>query len=271
MTRLPTVFLPHSGGPWPLMPMARDAAHQALTGWLQALAARTEGARAVLWVSAHWEEALPTVQSGAAPPLLYDYSGFPAETYQIRWRAAGDPALAARIRALLSAAGVPSAENSARGFDHGAFVPGMVAWPAPTTPMLQLSLIRGLDPEAHLQLGRALQPLRDEGVLIVGSGMSYHNLRALFSGRTDEVARHSAAFDVWMQRSCASPRLEREAQLTAWRRAPAAAECHPREEHLLPLHVVAGAAGDDPGRTTFSARLMGAQVSAIEFGAAPRS
>lgn len=268
MPRLPTVYLPHSGGPWPLMAMARDPGHQGLTAYLQGLAQRAAGAEAVLWISAHWEEAQPTLLSSAAPPLLYDYSGFPPETYQIAWRAPGAPALAAAIAARLGAAGLPALQNNVRGFDHGVFVPAMVGWPAGAPPMLQLSLLRGLDPAAHLQLGRALAPLRDEGVLIVGSGMSYHNLRALFSGRSDEVARHSAAFDAWLQQSCALPPAARAAQLLAWRRAPAALECHPREEHLLPLHVVAGAAEDAAGQVRFSTRLMGAQVSAIEFGGA---
>src|SRR5689334_8631112 len=133
--------------------------------------------RALLVVSAHWEEPVPTVMTSAHPAMLYDYYGFPPESYQLTWPAPGDPALAGRVRELLGNAGFATAEDTERGFDHGTFVPLKVTYPEAEIPCVQLSLRRGLDPAEHIAMGRALAPLRDEGVLIVGSGMSYHNLR----------------------------------------------------------------------------------------------
>ncbi len=264
--RLPVVYLPHGGGPWPFVELGFGPAGMwdSLRSYLEALPALLpEPPRAILSVSAHWEEAVPTVQSGASPELLFDYYGFPPEAYTLTWPAPGAPAVAARIRELLAAAGLPSAEDRSRGFDHGTFVPLKVAWPGAEVPTLQLSLIRGLDPAAHLALGRALAPLRDEGVLILGSGMSFHNMRAFGARGALEV---SERFDRWMGSACGKPAAERDRELTAWSRAPEARNCHPREEHLLPLMVVAGAAGEDVGSVPYSDVLMGVRVSAVHFG-----
>jgi aromatic ring-opening dioxygenase catalytic subunit (LigB family) len=238
--RLPTYFLSHGGGPWPWMKDSLAGAYDGLEAALARLPDEIGGApRAVLMVSAHWEAPVFTVQTHPEPPMIYDYGGFPESTYRIRYPAPGAPALAARVRALLDGAGIASAEDDARGYDHGAFVPMAVAFPRADVPMAQLSLQRGLDPAAHIALGRALAPLRDEGVLIVGSGLSYHNLRAF-----GPAARApSAAFDAWLQETLeiADPARRLDA-LRAWEAAPAARQAHPREEHLLPLMVALGAA-----------------------------
>jgi aromatic ring-opening dioxygenase catalytic subunit (LigB family) len=200
--------------------------------------------------------------SAANPPILYDYYGFPPESYQITWPAPGQPALAARVRELLHGAGFETAEDSQRGFDHGTFIPLKLTYPSAQIPTVQLSLIRGLDPSQHLALGRALAPLRDQGVLIIGSGMSYHNLRAFGPrGRVD-----SETFDTWLRESAVLEPSERDRQLTDWARAPAARAAHPREEHLLPLMVVAGAAGADRGTVAWRGRLASTQLSAYHFG-----
>jgi aromatic ring-opening dioxygenase catalytic subunit (LigB family) len=214
-------------------------------------------------VSAHWEARVPTVTSSSAPPLLFDYSGFPAHTYRLTWPAPGAPALASRVRHLLSGAGFESGEDAKRGFDHGVFVPLKVAYPEANVPTVQLSLRAGLDPAEHLAMGRALAPLRDEGVLILGSGMSYHNMRGFNSTAARE---HSVHFDTWLGTVTSQERQERDAALAAWTRAPSARESHPREEHLLPLMVVAGAAGDDRGQQVFRDEVMGVVVSATRFG-----
>ncbi len=267
--RLPVWYLPHGGGPWNAMSDTGDeAGYKALASWLSRFGtvAEATGATSLLVVSAHWEEPRPTVHFGERPGMLYDYGGFPEHTYHIKWPAPGDPRLAARVEELLTAAGIKSSRELERGYDHGTFVPLMVAFPEPRLPVAQLSLIRGLDPVAHYELGQALETLRDEGVLIIGSGMSYHNLRAFFSG-DESVAPISAAFDDWLERSVAlaDPRARRAA-LVNWMTAPYALECHPRSEHLLPLHVIAGAAGKDPGQVAYRGMLMGARISAIEFG-----
>lgn len=266
--RTPVVYLPHGGGPWPFVDlgMGDPAELRSLATYLRSLANITHTPpRAVLMVSAHWEEPVATVMTSEHPPMLYDYYGFPPESYRITWPAPGSPTLAARVRALLGAAGIPSEGSSDRGYDHGAFVPLKVTWPEATIPTIQLSLKEGLDPVEHLRIGRALAPLRDEGVLILGSGMSYHNLRA-FRSRGDELSRTSGGFDAWLSESVALSPAERDARLTQWASAPFARVCHPREEHLLPLMVIAGAAGADRGRVAWQGSLMGARISAHHFG-----
>jgi aromatic ring-opening dioxygenase catalytic subunit (LigB family) len=265
-SRLPTLYLPHGGGPCFYMDWTMGPADtwDRMAAWLRGLAA-TLPARptAMIVVSAHWEAPVPTVQTAAAPPLLYDYYGFPPATYQLTWPAPGAPALAERVRGLLADAGMDSAGDGERGFDHGVFVPLKLVFPDADIPTIQLSLRRGLDPAEHLAIGRALGPLRDEGVYLVGSGMSYHNM-ARFNRKSSLAP--SQRFDGWLAETVALAASQRDARLTAWSEAPAARDCHPREEHLLPLMVVAGAAGDDAGRVVFRDQVMGVAVSALEFG-----
>jgi aromatic ring-opening dioxygenase catalytic subunit (LigB family) len=220
---------------------------------------------AVLMISAHWEAAAFTLMSHPRPPMLYDYYGFPRQTYEIVYPAPGQPRLAERVRELIDEAGLPTAVDAERGFDHGAFVPMAVAWPDASMPIVQLSLRAGLDPATHLALGRALAPLRDEGVLVVGSGLSWHNLRAL----GPQARAASQQFDAWLQQTVASLPAERAARLTRWTEAPAARAAHPREEHLLPLMVAAGAALDDAGDCPYREEHVygGVTVSSFRFGA----
>ncbi len=218
--------------------------------------------RALLVVSAHWEEARPTVMTSAQPPLLFDYYGFPEESYRITWPAPGAPEVAARVRQLLDQAGIDNGSDAERGFDHGTFVPLKLTYPDAHIPTLQLSLKAGLDPREHLAIGRALQPLRDEGVFIIGSGMTFHNMRGF--GPQGRAA--STAFDAWLRETIVSEPAERDARLAKWQEAPAARVAHPREEHLLPLMVIAGAAGSDRGRVPYHDTFMGVELSAHAFG-----
>ncbi len=270
MTRMPTIFVPHGGGPcffmeWdPPDTWDRERAH--LEGLLASLPERP---KAMVVVSGHWEEPRFTVQRNPAPPLLFDYYGFPPETYRLTWPAPGDPALADRVRGLLEGAGLETAADPARGYDHGVFVPLKVAVPQADIPTVQLSLRADLDPQAHLAAGRALAPLRDEGVLILGSGNTYHNMqvmmRAMRGGGRGAPA--GLDFDRWLVDAVERPDpAERDRMLAAWEMAPGAREANPREEHLMPLHVVAGAAGADRGRRTLEDHVMGAVESAFRFG-----
>jgi aromatic ring-opening dioxygenase catalytic subunit (LigB family) len=218
--------------------------------------------RALLVISAHWEAAVPTVMTAARPPLLFDYSGFPPESYRLTWPAPGAPELARRTTELLGEAGFATAEDGQRGYDHGTFIPLKLCFPEAELPTLQLSLKAGLDPAEHLAIGRALAPLRDEGVLLVGSGMSYHNMRG-FNGSGRAVAE---VFDAWLKGAALAEPEARSAQLRAWARAPRARQAHPREEHLLPLMVIAGAAGADRGHVGFDGRFGGVRISAFHFG-----
>jgi aromatic ring-opening dioxygenase catalytic subunit (LigB family) len=217
---------------------------------------------AVLVISGHWENPLPTLNVSAKPGLLFDYYGFPDHTYRLKYPAAGDPALAERVRRLLADAGFDSDVESKRGLDHGVFIPFLLIYPNADVPILQLSLQASLDPGLHLALGRALAPLRDQGVLIVGSGMSFHNLADLFSGRGAEAA---AAFDEWLGQAVQDP-ARRDELLIHWRDAPGGAASHPREEHLIPLMVAAGAAAGDPGMRSFGESIGGKQISGFQFG-----
>jgi len=265
--RLPVVYLPHGGGPWPFVDVGRfvkPGEDEALRGYLEGLAASLPAPpRALLVISAHWEEAVPTVMTSEHPPMLYDYFGFPPAAYEIQWPAPGDRVLAGRVRSLLQAASIPSAEDPARGFDHGTFVPLKLAFPRAELPTVQLSLKKGLDPAEHWALGRALAPLRDEGVFIVGSGMSFHNLRAF--GRP-EMREISEAFDAWLCEAGQAESSQRKERLLAWADAPKARQVHPREEHLLPLMVIAGAAAEDPGRVGYSGTFSGMRISALHYG-----
>ena len=224
----------------------------------------TVGARpkAVLVISGHWETPELTLNVAEKPNLLFDYYGFPEHTYRLKYPAPGAPDLAPRVRDLLSDAGFNSGVDAKRGLDHGVFVPFLLIYPRADVPILQMSLQKSLDSELHLRIGKALAPLRERGVLIVGSGMSYHNLAAMFSGRGAAAA---ASFDAWLNDAVQDP-ATREAKLKAWRSAPGGRESHPREEHLIPLMVAAGAADGDSGVRTFSESIAGKAVSGFQFG-----
>ena len=221
-----------------------------------------EKPKALLVISGHWEEEAFTAGAAAKPELIFDYSGFPAHTYQLTWRAPGDPALAEKVIGLLRKSGLPATASFNRGYDHGVFVPLKVAFPHADIPVVTLSLNESLDPALHVAAGRALAPLRDEGVLIIASGMSFHNLRGYMRPETPERAR---GFDAWLTAAIESPASKRDVLLTNWRTAPFAAYAHPREEHLIPLMVAAGAGGEAPGKCIFTDEPMGATISAYRF------
>ena len=261
--RLPTYFISHGGGPWPYMPEMRQPMAP-LTASLQGIA-REIGAlpRAVLSVSGHWEAPRFTAMAGARPPMVYDYYGFPEHTYHLKYPAPGSPELAQRVRGLLEGAGLATSEDAERGLDHGVFVPFMLVLPDADVPVVEISLRADLDPAVHLRAGAALAPLRDEGVMVVGTGMSFHNMRMFGPG----AAEPSKTFDVWLTEAVTAPSAAaRNQALTAWEHAPAARASHPREEHLLPLMVAAGAAGDDLGVKVFEDQVLGATVSGFRFG-----
>ncbi|MDP2004888.1 MAG: class III extradiol ring-cleavage dioxygenase [Rubrivivax sp.] len=263
--RLPTYFISHGGGPWPWMPEMRETMAP-LAAALQRIAQETGKPRAVLCVSGHWEAPRFTAMAAARPCMVYDYHGFPAHTYSLQYPSPGAPALAGRITALLEAAGIEAEQDSRQGYDHGCFAPLAVMYPQADVPVLQLSLKQGYDVAEHLAAGRALAPLRDEGVLILGSGLSFHNLRL----RGAAAQAPSKAFDDWLHTTLeACPPAERQARLLTWDAAPAARTAHPREDHLLPLMVALGAAEDEAARTVHheANAWPGWTVSSWRFGA----
>lgn len=262
--RLPTYFLTHGGGPWPWVDDMR-APHARVEASLREIP-RQLGTRpkALLIVSAHWIAPRFEVMAAAQPTMLYDYYGFPPHTYAVQYPAPGEPQLAQRIAQLLTAARLEAGLDAERGFDHGSFVPAAVMYPQADIPMLQLSLRADFDPTAHIAAGRALAPLRDEGVLIVGSGSSYHNLRAFGTQAQDSSER----FDDWLQEVMQLNGAERSAALARWEDAPAARLAHPQEEHLIPLMVAVGAAEHDAATVIYRENTFfgGVTASSFRFG-----
>ena len=262
----PTYFINHGGGPcFFLEPGPMRSAWGELEAYLQAFASTlADRPRAILIISGHWEEDRPTANSGAAPPLLFDYGGFPEHTYRLTWPALGAPDLASQVRSLLESAGIETAEDDQRGWDHGVFVPMKVMFPQADIPTVQLSLQRGLNPAVHLAIGRALTPLRLDNVLIVGSGQTYHNMAGFLSGGGgfDPAAD---AFDAWLRGAIADG-ATRDRALTDWAQAPGARDAQPHEDHLLPLMVAAGAASGEPGHTAFHGHTLGKPISGFRFG-----
>ncbi len=264
---LPTLFIPHGGGPCFFMDPAGgppDPMWQPMQAYLAGLiASLPERPRAILLVSGHWEERDVTVHVGDGRPLLFDYYGFPEHTYHLRWDTPGAPEVALRAKALLEGAGFPTGVERERGWDHGVFIPMKVAVPDADIPLVQVSLRADLDPAAHVAIGKALGPLRDEGVLIVGSGMSFHNLRV----RGPQATPYADVWDDALVDAATDPDpARREARIIAWRDFPYAEFAHPREEHLLPLMVALGAGGEGPADCDYRDHVLGWAVSGFRFG-----
>ncbi|MES2097144.1 MAG: class III extradiol ring-cleavage dioxygenase [Pseudomonadota bacterium] len=264
---LPTLFVPHGGGPCFVMDPdggPPDPMWQPMQTYLAGLIdSLPERPRAILLVSGHWEENDVTVHVGERPDLLYDYYGFPEHTYHLKWDAPGAPDVARRAADLLRGAGFQTREEAGRGWDHGVFIPMKVMVPGAEIPLAQISLRADLDPADHIAMGRALAPLRDEGVLIVGSGMSFHNLRV----RGDAATAPSRAWDNALTEAVTDADPARRAERVAdWADLPNAKFAHPREEHLLPLMVALGAGGDDPAVRDYADTVLGWAVSGYRFG-----
>lgn len=263
--RLPTYFISHGGGPWPYIPEMRSMFRYLEASLIRMVHELGDEPRAVLVISGHWTENELAITSSPNPPMVYDYSGFPPYTYQVQYPAPGDPKLAERIRDLLQDAGFKASLDPNQGFDHGTFTPLVIMYPEANVPVLQLSLKAGYDPAEHIAIGRALAPLRDDEVLIIGSGLSYHNMRAMGPAG----ARASQRFDGWMQdtllRSIGAARTQK---LIEWANAPSAREAHPREDHLIPLMVAVGAAEHEPATMVYHEEGLfgGITASSFKFG-----
>jgi len=265
MTRLPTYFISHGGGPWPWIPAMRSQFVNLEESLRQMVADLPETPKAVLVISGHWEEDDAFAVMGAAhPPMVYDYYGFPQHTYQIRYDAPGAPDLAQRTVDLIRAAGLPSRLDMKQGYDHGTFVPLYIMFPEAKVPVYQVSLRANYTPEEHMALGRALAPLRDEGVMIVGSGLSYHNLRLFGPG----ARVPSEAFDAWLGEVLTHAPDTRTAEVLDWETAPHARTCHAQEDHLVPLFTALGAAESEPATMIYhDVGLMGGvTASSWRFG-----
>ena len=260
MTTQPAIYIPHGGGPCFFMDWQPSDTWAELQTFLESIDTTLAATpQAIVVISAHWEQSEAVITGGRAPDLIYDYDGFPPHTYQLQYPAPGHPELAQRISDLLTNADVPSRINDTQGWDHGVFIPLLLMYPEATIPVVQISLRRDLDPEQHLHIGQALEPLRHDDVLIVGSGMSYHNFGTAGGKQAQD-------FDDWLHDILDQPPAQRHQQLIDWHQAPGANVSHPREEHLIPLMVCVGAAHDAPATRIFSAPIMNNPVSAYTVG-----
>jgi 4,5-DOPA dioxygenase extradiol len=249
------VYFSHGGGPLPIL---GDASHKAMVDFMLRLPSRLRKPDAILVISAHWEESTATLLGAPAPPLFYDYYGFPEEAYEVTYPAPGNPELANRIARLLIKNNIAAVLDPKRGFDHGLFIPLKLMYPQADIPSLQLSLLRGLDPPAHIALGKALRELMSENILVIGSGFSFHNMGAFSWEGINTPDPANEAFQNWLVEVITGPRSqnEREHLLIEWQKIPSAQYCHPREEHLLPLHVCLGMA-NKAGTTIFDDTILG--------------
>ena len=256
----PVVFLPHGGGPLPIL---GEKSHAPLTRYLGNISSRLGKPELILMISAHWEADTVTLTAGKQPELIYDYYGFPPSAYEIEYPVSGSPELAQQVQVYLEGKGIASTLSKERGFDHGLFIPLKLVYPLADVQCVQLSLDQTLNPTTHIEIGKALAPLRDQGVLIIGSGMSFHNMQAFYS---ELDSKANQAFDQWLINICTNPDLslsQKEQGLIGWKHATGARYSHPREEHLLPLHVCFGAASEQShtAELSFHDKLLGAMVS----------
>lgn len=264
MVRQPTFYIPHGGGPCFFM----DDPHNL---WTQTGNFLHQFSRflpcqptAIIIISSHWENDPILINNHPQPPLYYDYYDFPEHTYYLEYSAPGEPILAKKLLDALISQQIPAQFNHERGWDHGVFIPLKLMFPEANIPIVELSLHANLDPHYHLQIGQALAPLRNKNILIIGSGMSYHNLPYLFSGQEKKEA---LLFDQWLTTTITQHiATERINYLSDWLNAPGALSSHPRSEHLLPLFVVTGAAKHDQGHCIFKDYILNKPFSAFQLG-----
>jgi 4,5-DOPA dioxygenase extradiol len=258
------VYFSHGGGPLPIL---GDPGHKAMVDFMTRLSSQLKKPDAILVISAHWEENVATLMGAPNPEMFYDYYGFPDEAYAITYPAPGSPELAKRVAGCLENEKIAARIDPQRGFDHGLFIPLKLMYPQADIPSLQLSLIRGLNPAAHIGLGRALRGLMNENILVIGSGFSFHNMRAFSWQGTGAPDPANDAFQNWLIETCRGPMTQavREQRLVQWEKAPSARYCHPREEHLMPLHVCFGMADDQPARLIFDDQILGKRSVAFQW------
>lgn len=257
---LQILFLSHGGGPLPLL---GDSGHQAMVDCLKNIAATLIKPDAILMISAHWEESQPTITAHASPSLIYDYYGFPDEAYRIQYPCPGEPALAQQVHRALEQAGMHATLDTQRGLDHGVFVPLKIMYPEADIPCVELSLVNSLDAQTHVQIGQALRNIDYANLLVIGSGFTFHNMRAFFGANAQQVDAQNHTFERWLLETCTSQQLSeaaREKRLINWAQAPYARYCQPREEHLLPLHVCYGLA-QSASDNSFEVNVINKKVS----------
>lgn len=254
------LYLSHGGGPLPLL---GDKGHTEMVNSLKEISSKIVKPSAIIVISAHWEEDIPTITSGGNPSLIYDYYGFPEESYDIKYPAPGDPVLAQKLFSLLNDKGIKAELNVERGFDHGMFIPLKIMYPEANIPCIQLSLKNNMSPKEHIRIGEILSEIEHENLLVIGSGMSFHNMNAFFDTTDSQSKFKNESFEEWLMDTISNGEIdetERTTLLENWEKAPSARYCHPREEHLLPLHVCYGVAKCSC-KEIFKIKILGKKVS----------
>jgi len=254
------LYIPHGGGPLPLID---EATYGRLNAYLRGFKDSIETPDAIVVISAHWEESIISITASPQPSMLFDYYGFPPETYQYQYPAPGEPELAGHAHELIGKAGIQSRLDHDRGFDHGVFVPLMLMYPQAEVPCIQISLSDSMDAAFHIRLGKALADLKRKNLLVLGSGFSFHNMSVFLSETNQANQEKNRLFENWLAQTCSDKALsetEREQRLSDWILAPHVRFCHPREEHLLPLQVCYGIGGA-AAEITFQEPIVGGLIS----------
>ncbi|KAG4410677.1 hypothetical protein IFR04_016188 [Cadophora malorum] len=264
----PAVFFTHGAGPLPALDEPENAP---IGAFLRSFEPQFDGVKGIVIFSAHWSNEEVNISSGASPELYFDYHGFPPAAFEFRYPAPGNPSLAAEVKDLLAAAGIPSTLNSTRGWDHGVFIPLLLSRPKADIPVVQVSIKNNKVAADHIAIGAAIQSLRKKGIAIVGSGASFHNMEAavgaMRAGKSME--RSSIEFEKAVRNACCSPKVERNEKLARWDEFPDARFAYPddgSEDHFMPLCVASGAGGERPGKVIFEGMMLGgACCSAFRF------
>lgn len=255
------LYFSHGGGPLPIL---GDPSHKNMITFMENLPHKIERPDSIVVFSAHWEEEEVAIQSGSDPGMIYDYYGFPEAAYHIQYPCKGNRDLALKISELFRKNGIIHRLDDTRPYDHGSYIPLTMMYPNADIPVLQISLHHSLDPLTHLHIGKALRPLLEENVLIIGSGFSFHNMRAFdFDGANEEDIQNNKFQDRLIEICCNEKDEEKRMEhLVNWTRISGSRYCHPREEHLLPLMVCAGLAGD-AGEKVFDDYILGKRAAAF--------
>lgn len=258
------LFITHGGGPWPILSFSgiNEDDRLAMLSHFQSIDRVLQSPKALIVISAHWESNPVNVNISPSPHLYFDYHGFPSEAYQLSWPVKNDVSLAHNVISAIEKAGIPVMKNDRRGYDHGVFIPLMAAYPDATIPVVEVSIHEALDVELHLQLGEALAPLLNNDVALIASGNSYHNIQNMFHPNP-EVIQAAQHFDEWVIQTASLSGQARWDALLNWKHAPYAKTCHPREDHLIPLMVAAGAAKDKPLTPVWHGGLNGIPLSSL--------
>lgn len=257
------VYFSHGGGPLPIL---GDPSHAEMISFMKNLPRKLEKPEAIIVISAHWEEEVPSVIGNDNPSLFYDYYGFPKEAYGLKYSLPGNIGLVNQLKNLFGENKMHLRMDDKRGLDHGVFIPLMMMYPEADIPVTQISLIKGLDPQMHLSMGKVFNQLLKEKILIIGSGFSFHNMRAFDWSGENKTDEKNDRFQDWLIDVCTGDysQKEREDKLQKWENAPDARYCHPREEHLIPLHVCCGTA-KTKGKIIFDNYILGKRALAIRW------